>query len=60
MKPSEGFFLMTLDDIKRLDPTGMYEWIRDFPGQIEHAVRIGKQAPLKLNVRGIRNIVVTG
>ncbi|HEY4612596.1 MAG TPA: bifunctional phosphoglucose/phosphomannose isomerase [Bacteroidota bacterium] len=51
---------MTLSDIKRLDPTGMFSWVRDFPDQIEDAVRIGKSAPLKINVRGIRNIVVTG
>lgn len=38
----------------------MYDWIRDFPSQIEHAVQIGKSAPLKLNVRGIKNIVLTG
>jgi glucose/mannose-6-phosphate isomerase len=51
---------MTLDEIKRLDPKGMYTWIADFPAQVEQAVRIGKTAPVKLNVRGIRNIVLTG
>ncbi|MCI0707803.1 MAG: bifunctional phosphoglucose/phosphomannose isomerase [Ignavibacteriae bacterium] len=51
---------MTHNDIKRLDPTGMYNWIRDFPDQIEDAVRIGKSAKFKLNVKGVRNIVVTG
>lgn len=51
---------MTLDDIKRLDPTGMYNWIRDFSSQIENAVQIGKSAPLKLYVDGIKNILVTG
>ncbi len=51
---------MTLDDIQRLDPHGMHRWISDFPYQIEDAVKIGSSAPLKLNVRGIQNIVLTG
>jgi len=51
---------MTHNDITRLDPTGMHGWIRDFPDQIEDAVRIGTSAKFTLNVRGIRNIVVTG
>ena len=51
---------MTQNDIKRLDPTGMYNWIRDFTDQVEDAVHIGKTTPLKLNVKGIRNIVITG
>jgi glucose/mannose-6-phosphate isomerase len=38
----------------------MYNWIRDFPDQIEDAVRVGKSAQIKLNVKGIHNIVVTG
>jgi glucose/mannose-6-phosphate isomerase len=51
---------MTLEDVKRSDPSGMYEWIRDFFKQVENGVRIGKSAQVKLNVRGIRNIVLTG
>lgn len=51
---------MTLTDIKRLDPTGMYDWIRNFPEQIEDAVRIGRNAPLAVRTSGIQNIVVTG
>jgi glucose/mannose-6-phosphate isomerase len=51
---------MTLDDIKRIDPKGMYNWIADFPKQIEEAVRIGKEAKIKLNVKGVQNIVLTG
>jgi glucose/mannose-6-phosphate isomerase len=52
--------IMTLDDMKRMDPRGMYSWIADFPKQIEEAVRIGKTAKIKLNVKGIQNIVLTG
>lgn len=51
---------MTLSDIRRLDPTGMYDWIRTFPDQIADAARIGENTPLKLKISGIRNIVVTG
>lgn len=51
---------MTIDEIKKLDPVGMYGWIRDFSLQVEQAVSIGKQAPLKLNAKKIRNIVLTG
>jgi glucose/mannose-6-phosphate isomerase len=51
---------VTLEDIKRIDPNGMYTWIADFPKQIEEAVRIGKEAKIKLNVQGVQNIVLTG
>ncbi len=47
---------MTLDDITRRDPKGMSIWIADFPKQIEQSVRIGKEARIKLNVKGIQNI----
>ena len=51
---------MTIDDIKRIDPKGMYKWIKDFPEQAENAVFIGRGAKVKLNVNGIQNIVLTG
>jgi glucose/mannose-6-phosphate isomerase len=51
---------MNLDEITRIDPKGMYTWIADFPKQIEDAVRIGKEAKVKLNVKGVQNIVLTG
>ena len=51
---------MTLEDIKQIDPKGMYQWIKDFPKQIEESVRIGKEAIIKLNVKGVQNIVLTG
>ncbi|MBI5464522.1 MAG: bifunctional phosphoglucose/phosphomannose isomerase [Ignavibacteriales bacterium] len=51
---------MTLDDIKRVDPKGMYRWIADFPKQVEEAVAIGKRAAIKLNAKRVRNIVLTG
>jgi glucose/mannose-6-phosphate isomerase len=51
---------MTLDDIKRIDQSGMYDRLFDFHSQVEDAVRIGKGASLKLGVRGVANIVLTG
>jgi glucose/mannose-6-phosphate isomerase len=51
---------MNIDDIKRVDPKGMYKWISDFPDQAETAVSIGREAKVKLNVKGIQNIVLTG
>ena len=51
---------LTLDDIRRVDPTAMYSWLCDFPLQVEDAVRIASKAPLTLNTRGITSIVLTG
>jgi glucose/mannose-6-phosphate isomerase len=51
---------MTREDIIRIDPKGMYRWITDFPKQVEEAVQIGRKAPIKLNVHGVQNIVLTG
>jgi len=51
---------MTMEDIKRIDPKGMYQWIADFPQQVEAAVRIGKKTKVKVQTKGIRNIVLTG
>lgn len=47
-------------DIARLDPTGMFQWIKDFPLQIEDAVAIGERSGVKINPRGIEHIVLTG
>ncbi len=51
---------MTMDDIKRLDPKGMYRWIAEFPQQAETAVKIGTKAAVRVKTTGIRNIVLTG
>jgi glucose/mannose-6-phosphate isomerase len=51
---------LTLNDIRRIDPTAMYSWLSDFPRQVEEAVRIGTQSPLALNTKGVKTIVVTG
>jgi glucose/mannose-6-phosphate isomerase len=51
---------MILDDVKRIDPKGMAKWIADFPKQVEQAVRIGNESKIKINIKGIQNIVLTG
>jgi len=53
---------MTLSrtDIQRVDPKGMYQCILDFPKQAEEAVHIGNRASVKLNTKGLANIVLTG
>jgi glucose/mannose-6-phosphate isomerase len=48
------------DDISRLDPTGMYTWMSEFPDQVRDAVAIGEKANVRLNVKGVDNIVLTG
>ena len=51
---------MTLDDIRTIDPSGMYGLIRGFPDQVREAVRIGTAAEVRLPVRGMRAIVLCG
>jgi len=51
---------MTLEEIKQLDPTGMYAWIRDFAHQVENAVEIGTTAKVRLNTKGVEHILLTG
>jgi glucose/mannose-6-phosphate isomerase len=51
---------MTLDDIKTLDPSGMFERIRSFPTQVREAVTIGTTVPLPPRRRPAENIVLCG
>ncbi len=51
---------MTLEDIKNLDPSGMYDRIRSFPGQVREAVALGTAAPLRPRRRRAANIVLCG
>lgn len=51
---------ITFDDIKRIDPCGMYNWLASFPAQVEEAISIGLRTPLTLDSKGISNIVLTG
>ena len=51
---------MTLDDIRRLDPKGMYTWIASFPDQISEATAIGKKVTAPFKGKKITSIVLTG
>jgi glucose/mannose-6-phosphate isomerase len=51
---------LTLDDIRRVDPTAMFSWLCDFPLQVEDAVQIATEASLTLNTSGVTSIVLTG
>ena len=51
---------VTVEDIKEIDRSGMYSVLVDFHAQVEDAARIGRSTPVKLNVKGIDSIVLTG
>ena len=51
---------LTAATIRSIDPSGMADRLRAFPDQVREAIAIGRSAPLRLPVRGIRNIVVCG
>jgi glucose/mannose-6-phosphate isomerase len=52
--------MMTMNDIQRLDPKGMYTWIKDFPDQVRTAVAIGKAAPAPYKAKRFTSVVLTG
>lgn len=51
---------MTTEEIQRFDSKGMMKWITNFHIQIEEAFKIGKSVKLKLDVKGVQNILLTG
>jgi glucose/mannose-6-phosphate isomerase len=51
---------MTIDDIRRQDPSGMYDLLANFPHQVEEAVAIGTNTPLTVPARGIDAVVLCG
>lgn len=52
--------MITPGIITRTDPSDMKNLIAEFPAQVREAVHIGKSAGIRLNTRGLKNIVVTG
>ncbi len=52
--------MLTMNDIQRLDPKGMYAWIKDFPEQAKLAVSIGKAAKVPFKANRFTSIVLTG
>ncbi len=51
---------MTLEEIRKLDPQGMYDCIAKFPDQAEEAYQIGKTSRLQARSAGVTSIVLTG
>lgn len=51
---------MTLEEIHRIDPNGMYQCILDFPAQAEEAFKIGKSAVVPIKPRNLTSILLTG
>lgn len=51
---------MTLDDVRAIDTSGMYDILTRFPAQVEEAITIGESARLPRPPRGITSIVLTG
>jgi glucose/mannose-6-phosphate isomerase len=51
---------MTLDDLRSIDRSGMYDILLRFPAQVEEALTIGESARLPKPPRGITSIVLTG
>ena len=51
---------MTLKDIRRVDPKGMYDWIAGFPEQVEEAIAIGRAFKPSFSSARIRTIVLSG
>ncbi len=51
---------MTREQLQSTDPSNMFDLIRAFPDQAEEATRIGYQAGARVNVTGVRNIVLCG
>ena len=51
---------MTTEQIRAVDPRGMYDLIRNFPTQVREAVAIGTSATISLRAKGIEQIVLCG
>jgi glucose/mannose-6-phosphate isomerase len=51
---------MTFEEIYAVDSSNMHGLLRNTPAQVREAVAIGKAASLRLNTRGVENIVVCG
>ena len=51
---------MTEHELQAVDPQGVFSLIRDFPLQVKEAITIGESASVRLNRKGIENIVLCG
>ena len=51
---------LTIEDIQLVDRSNYFRLLVEFPQQVEEAVQIARAAEVKLSVRGIQKIVITG
>jgi len=51
---------MTLEELRRIDRSGMYNLIRNFPDQAREAVEIAASARVRIRAQGVRSIVLSG
>ena len=51
---------MTNEEIELIDRSNFLKLLVEFPQQVEDAIRIARSVEVKLNVRGIQNIVIAG
>ncbi|MEW6509565.1 MAG: bifunctional phosphoglucose/phosphomannose isomerase [Bacteroidota bacterium] len=51
---------MTLQEIRAVDRSGMYDLLKNFPSQVREAVAIGDDAALRHRARGVEQIVLCG
>lgn len=51
---------MTINEIRALDLSHMYDLIRNFPDQAREAIEIGHSTPIKLRAKGIAQVVMCG
>jgi glucose/mannose-6-phosphate isomerase len=52
--------LISLDEIKRIDVSGMYNLIKSFPEQASDAVEIARASKIRLSSSRIKNVIITG
>jgi glucose/mannose-6-phosphate isomerase len=51
---------MTLEELRSIDRSGMFDLIRNFPRQAREAVEIAGSATIRIRARGVRSIVLSG
>jgi glucose/mannose-6-phosphate isomerase len=55
-----GTHSMTVNDIQRIDPSNMYQLVRDFPARAREVLALTSAAPVRMSIRGVQNIVLCG
>ena len=52
--------MLTKVQTSKLDPQGMKKLLEEFPKQVAEAIKIGNDAKIKLNLKNINSIVLSG